>query len=163
MVHHSGGDEPPVMHHFGGMHSGGQGTRVHPPEVMHHGGRANEPRAIPQNRAISGCRVRGRCGFSHDCETVRCGCRVNSAHIRQPRPDSGRGFQTRVRITFLSVPSALESGKLLRRVMTIRYVCHACLAPYGLWFGEGGAHLAEGLEGCVVSANRRAFVVMRAV
>jgi len=35
---------------------------------------------------------------------------ANMAHIRQSRPDSGRGFQSKVLETFRVVPSLLRSG-----------------------------------------------------
>jgi len=37
-------------------------------------------------------------------------CRANMAHIRQSRPDSGLGFQTKVIVTFEVVPSSPGSG-----------------------------------------------------
>ena len=37
-------------------------------------------------------------------------CRANMAHIRQSMPDSGLGFQVKVRITFQVIPSSLGSG-----------------------------------------------------
>ena len=37
-------------------------------------------------------------------------CRANMEHIRQSRPDSGLGFQVKVRKTFQVVPSSLGSG-----------------------------------------------------
>ena len=37
-------------------------------------------------------------------------CRVNMAHIRQSRPDSGLGFQVEVLKTFKIVSSSLGSG-----------------------------------------------------
>jgi len=39
-------------------------------------------------------------------------CRANMAHIRQPRPDSGLGFQVKVIRTFQIGPSLLGSGLL---------------------------------------------------
>jgi len=38
-------------------------------------------------------------------------CRANVAHIRQTRPDSGLGFQVKVRIPFEGVPSSLSIQK----------------------------------------------------
>ena len=37
-------------------------------------------------------------------------CRANMAHIRQSRPDSGRGFQVEVLKTYQVVPSSRRSG-----------------------------------------------------
>ena len=37
-------------------------------------------------------------------------CRANIANIRQSRPDSGLGFQVKVRATFQCAPFSLESG-----------------------------------------------------
>ena len=54
---------------------------------------------------------------------------TNSAQIRQSRPDSGLGFQVKVRKTCLAVPSRLDSGWYATR---LRRRCHHPLARPGL-------------------------------
>jgi len=44
-------------------------------------------------------------------ERVEGRCRANVAHIRQSRPNSGPGFQTKVLKNIKVVPSSLGSGE----------------------------------------------------
>ena len=48
--------------------------------------------------------------WSHSWVHAGFPCRANVAHVRQSRPDSGRGFQAKVVETVNAVPSSLGSG-----------------------------------------------------
>jgi len=72
--------------------------------------------------------IRSECGTHTTVERMwhTQDSRANVAHTRQPRPDSGRGFQVQVLKTFQVVPDSLGSGD---------------------WTLTGGAETMEAMEG----------------